>query len=176
MDQLSAQAYEQHLEETIRALGERLTQKRYRATLVKRHYIPKGHGKRRPRGMPAGEDKLLQVAVTRLLEAIYEPDFLRGSDGQRPGVGAVAAVDKLTGKRQFGHYPYVVEADIKGCGDSREHDGRIRRLAARSEDRASVGLIRKGLQAGILDTTGAIIHPATGTPPGGVVSAVLSTG
>ncbi len=103
MDQISAQDYEQHLEGNIRDLVERLKPQRYRAKLVKRHSIPKGNGKLRPLGIPAVEDKLRQVAVTHLLEASYEPDFLRCSDGYRPGVGAVDAVDKLTVKLQFGH-------------------------------------------------------------------------
>jgi RNA-directed DNA polymerase len=174
VDQINAQDYEQHREGNIRDLVERLKQKRYRAKLVKRHYIPKGNGQLRPLGIPAVEDKLLQVAATRLLEAIYEQDFLRGSYGYRPRVGALAAVDKLTVKLQFGHYHSVVEADIKGFFDSVDHDWMIRRLGERIEDRAFLGLIRKWLQAGILDTTGAIIHPATGTPQGGVVSPVLS--
>jgi retron-type reverse transcriptase len=81
VDQISAQAYEEHLEENIRDLVERLKQKRYRAKLVKRPSIPKGNGQLRPLGMPAGEDKLLQEAATRLLEAIYEQEFRRGSYG-----------------------------------------------------------------------------------------------
>ena len=170
VDQISAQDYEQNLEGNIRDLVERLKQKRYRAKLVKRHSIPKGNGQLRPLGIPAVEDKLLQVAATRLLEAIYEQDFLRCSYGYRPGVGALDAVDKLTVKLQFGHYPYVVEADIKGFFDSVDHDWMLRMLGERIEDRAFLGLIRKGLQAGILDTTGAIIHPATGTPQGGVLT------
>src|SRR5438093_6595847 len=174
VDQISARDYEEHLEENIRDLVERLKQKRYRAKLVKRHYIPKGNGQLRPLGIPAVEDKLLQVAATRLLEAIYEQDFLRCSYGYRPGVGAVDAVDKLTVKLQFGRYHYVVEADIKGFFDNLDHDWLIRMLGERIEDRAFLGLIRKWLRAGILDTTGAIIHPATGTPQGGVVSPVLS--
>ena len=120
------------------------------------------------------EDKLLQVAATRLLEAIYEQDFLPCSYGYRPGVGALDAVDKLTVKLQFGHYHYVVEADIKGFFDNMDHDWLIRMLAERIDDRAFLGLIRKWLRAGILDTTGAILHPVTGTPQGGVVSPVLS--
>src|SRR2546428_6067906 len=120
--------------------------------------------------MPAVEDKLLQVAATRLLEAIYEQDFLRCSDGYRPGVGALDAVDKLTVKLQFGRYHYVVEADLKGFFDTMDHDWMIRMLGERSDDRAFLGLIRKWLPAGILDTTGAILQPVTGTLQGGPLS------
>jgi group II intron reverse transcriptase/maturase len=174
VDQISAQDYEQHLAENIRDLVERLKQKRYRAKLVKRHYIPKGNGQLRPLGIPAVEDKLLQVAATRLLESIYEQDFLPCSYGYRPGVGALEAVDRLTVKLQFGRYHYVVEADIKGFFDNMDHEWLVRMVAERIEDRAFLGLIRKWLRAGILDTTGAILHPVTGTPQGGVVSPVLS--
>jgi group II intron reverse transcriptase/maturase len=89
-------------------------------------------------------------------------------------VGALDAVDKLTVKLQFGRYHYVVEADIKGFFDNLDHDWLIRMLEERIEDRAFLGLIRKWLRAGILDTTGAILPPVTGTPQGGVISPVLS--
>ena len=102
VDQVSAQEYEQHLDEHIHRLVERLKQKRYRATRVRRHSIPTGDGTQRPRGIPAGEDTLLQLAVARLLEAIDEQDFLRCSSGYRPQVGALDAVDTLTIKLQFG--------------------------------------------------------------------------
>jgi hypothetical protein len=79
VDHVSAQAYEQHLDENIHHRVERLKQQRYRAKLVRRHDIPNEDGTQRPLGIPAGEDKLLQLAVARLLEAIDEQDFLRCS-------------------------------------------------------------------------------------------------
>jgi retron-type reverse transcriptase len=113
VDQGSAQAYAQHLAPNIHDLVERLKQTRYRAKLVRRQYLPKGDGTQRPLGIPAVEDKRLQLAAARLLEAIYEQDFLRCSSGYRPQIGALDAGDTLTIKLQCGRYAWVVEADIK---------------------------------------------------------------
>jgi RNA-directed DNA polymerase len=174
VDHVSAEAYEQQLEENIHDLVERLKGKRYRAKRVKRHDIPKGDGHRRPLGIPAVEDKLRQRAVARILEAIYEQDFLRCSYGYRPKVGALDAVDKLTIKLQFGPYHFVVEADIKGFFDNIQHDWLIRMLEERLEDGALRRLMRKWLKAGVLETDGQVIHPVTGTPQGGVISPILA--
>jgi RNA-directed DNA polymerase len=174
VDEVSAQAYEQDLDANSSDLVEQLKQKRYRAKLVRRHDSPTGDGRLRPLGLPAVEDKRLQLAVTRLLTAIDEQDFLRGRDGYRPHLGALDAVDKLTITRQFGRYNWVVEADIQGFFATIDHEWLIRMLAERIEDRALLRLIKKWLKAGVLDTDGQVLHPVTGTPQGGIVSPILA--
>ncbi|MFH1982957.1 MAG: hypothetical protein ABIL58_14035 [Pseudomonadota bacterium] len=80
--------YQENLDENISDLVERLKQKRYRGMLVRRQYIPKRNGKLRPLGIPATSDKVLQFAVAKILEAIYEEDFLYVSYGYRPETGS----------------------------------------------------------------------------------------
>lgn len=174
VDRVSAEEYEQNLVENIHQLVEDLKRKRYRAKNVLRRYIPKGDGKLRPLGIPATQDKLLQLCVKRILEAIYEQDFLRCSFGYRPGVSALDAVDKLTVKLQFGKYNYVVEADIRGFFDNIDHDWLLKMLAERVDDKAFLWLIGKWLKAGVLDTDGKVLHPVTGTPQGGIISPILA--
>ena len=91
-----------NLHANIEALAQRLKTKRYRAKLVRRCDIPKENGKERPLGIPALEDKLVQLACAKLLTAIYEQDFLDCSYGYRPGRGAMDAVRDLTFDLQYG--------------------------------------------------------------------------
>src|SRR5882724_2143714 len=174
VDGVSAAEYEANLEENIHQLVERLKRKSYRAKLVRRHYIPKGEGKLRPLGIPAIEDKLLQMAVKRLLEAIYEQDFRSCSYGYRPRVGAREAVDQLQRELQFGGYHHVVEADIKSFFDNLSHEWLMRMLAERIDDQAMLRLIKKWLRAGVLDTDGKVLRPEGGTPQGGIISPLLA--
>ena len=121
VDQITYQDYERNLKENIGQLVEKLKKKRYRAKLVRRKSIPKGKGKTRPLGIPALEDKLLQTAVSLILQAIYEQDFLSFSYGYRLKTGARDAVEELSARLQFGKTGYVVEADIKGFFDNLDH-------------------------------------------------------
>jgi len=84
------------------------------------------------------------------------------------------AVDQLTITRQFGRYHWVVEADMQGFFDAIDHAWMIRMVAERLEDRARLRLIKKWLNAGVLDTDGQVWHPVTGSPQGGIVSPILA--
>jgi len=104
VDGVTWQAYAEHLQANVEALVERLKQKRYRAKLIRRRYIPKGNGQERPLGIPVIEDKLRQAACARILHAIYEQAFLGCRYGYRPGRGAGDAVRDLTCDRPNGRY------------------------------------------------------------------------
>jgi RNA-directed DNA polymerase len=174
VDGETAQSYAENLQANIEGLVERLRSKRYRAKLVRRHYIPKENGKERPLGIPALEDKLVQAACAKVMTAIYEQDFLDSSYAYRLGRGAGDAVRDLTFDLQFGNYGYVAEADVKGFFDHLDHDKLLAMLSVRIDDQAFLGLIRKWLKAGILEPEGHVVHPDTGTPQGGIVSPVLA--
>lgn len=174
VDRVSVKQYGKHLGDNLDDLVERLKKKRYRAKLVKRELIPKSNGKMRPLGMPVTEDKLLQKTASRILEAIFDGDFINSSYGYRTGVGPKDAVKKLKSKLQFGNFGYVVEVDIKGFFDHIDHALLLEMLKQRINDGAFLGLVRKWLRAGVLEKDGRIIHPDTGTPQGGVVSPVLA--
>ncbi|MCF6204966.1 MAG: group II intron reverse transcriptase/maturase [Methylococcaceae bacterium] len=173
VDGIDARAYEENLIGNIEQLVQQVKDKKYRAKLVLRKYIPKLGGKLRPLGIPAMADKLLQLAVAKILEAIYEQDFLSCSYGYRPLTGAHKAVKELSQALKIGRYHYVVEADIKGFFNNIDHDLLLEMLENRVDDKAFINLIRKWLKAGILDK-GQVICPVTGTPQGGVISPILA--
>ena len=174
VDGVTFQDYEENLESNLTDLVGRLKRKAYRARLVRRKYIPKAPGKWRPLGIPVLEDKLLQMAVTQILQAIYEVDFLPCSYGYRPGLGAHDAIKTLSRELQWGGYHFVVEADIKGFFDHVQWEWLERMLAQRIQDGALLRRIGKWLRAGVLEEDGRVVHPLTGTPQGGVISPVLA--
>jgi RNA-directed DNA polymerase len=174
VDKKTAKEYARFLETNIEVIVDDLKKKKYRAKLVRRVDIPKGKGKTRPLGIPVISDKLVQKSVAMILEAIYEQDFLPNSYGYRPNVGPQKAVKDLSKELNFGKYSYIVEADIKGCFDHIDHDWLIKMLELRIDDKALIGLIKKWLKAGVLKPDGLVIHPATGTPQGGIISPILA--
>ena len=174
VDRIDAIAYEENLVGNIQQLADEVKQGIYRAKLILRKYIPKMGGKLRPLGIPTIADKLLQRAVAKLLEAIYEQDFLSCSYGYRRGIGALNAIRDLTSELNSKKYHAVVEADIKGFFNAINHDLLLEMLLMRIDDKPLMNLIRKWLKAGILETDGQVSHPVTGTPQGGIISPILA--
>ena len=150
VDRIDAIQYESNLIPNIKALAESVKRGSYRAKLVLRKYIPKGDGKERPLGIPAIADKLLQLAVAKILEAIYEQDFYDSSYGYRPKIGAHKAVKALSEAFMTERYHTVVEADIKGYFNNIDHQKLIAMLEKRIDDKPFLKLIKKWLKAGIL--------------------------
>jgi group II intron reverse transcriptase/maturase len=119
-------------------------------------------------------DKLVQTAVASILSAIYEQDFLSCSHGYRRGKGPQRAALELSKRLHRGKFRWIFDADIKGFFDNIDHDWLMKMLEQRIEDQSFLGLIRKWLKAGILEKDIGVILPVSGTPQGGVVSAVLA--
>jgi len=174
VDAVDYGTFEANLEGNIRGMVEDLKGNRYKAKLVRRRNIPKGNGKLRPLGIPAIGDKVLQKAAALVLSAIFEEDFLPCSHGYRRGRGPQRAALELSRNLHRGRYRWIVDADIKGFFDSIDHEWMMRMLEQRIDDKRFLGLIRKWLKAGILEEDGQVNYPVTGTPQGGIVSAVLA--
>jgi len=174
VDAVDWKTYGADLRGNVSHLATSLKEKRYKAKLVRRHYIPKPGGKQRPLGIPVIGDKLVQTAVAQILSAIFEQDFLPCSHGYRRGKGPQRAALELSQRLHRGRFRWIVDADIKGFFDHIDHEWLMRMLEQRINDRAFLGLIRKWLKAGILEEDGRVNYPVTGTPQGSVVSAVLA--
>jgi group II intron reverse transcriptase/maturase len=173
IDGVTATTYEANLEANLRDLLERIKSGRYRAPPVRRAYIPKADGTQRPLGIPTFEDKVAQRAVTMVLEAVYEQDFLPCSYGFRPGRSAQQALralrDAIWGQRLY----WVLDIDIRKYFDSIPHAHLRRFLDQRVTDGVIRRMIDKWLKAGVVED-GHLRHTTAGSPQGGVVSPCLS--
>ena len=174
VDRQTAGQYAKDLERNLQELLARFHAGTYRAPPVKRVHIPKGDGsKTRPIGIPTFEDKVLQRAVTMVLEAIYEQDFLDCSYGFRPNRSAHQALQALWEALMSMNGGWVLEIDIKGFFDSLDHVQLRTFLDQRVRDGVLRRAIDKWLKAGVLEE-GVLTHPDMGTPQGGVISPVLA--
>jgi RNA-directed DNA polymerase len=151
VDGVTWEQYEKGLEDNLRDLHSRLHKGAYRATPSRRAYIPKADGRMRPLGIAALEDKIVQRAVTEVLNAIYEVDFLGFSYGFRPGREAHVALDALAVGIRWRKISWILDADIRGYFDSINHDWLMKFLEHRIADRRVLRLIRKWLKAGVIE-------------------------
>jgi group II intron reverse transcriptase/maturase len=174
IDGVSKEEYGRNLSENISDLHDRLKSGKYRATPVKRVYIDKPGGGRRPLGLPTVEDKIVQGAVVAVLNSIYENDFKGFSYGFRPGRSAHQALRSLQTVLQKGRVNWVLDADLSKFFDTIDHKELRSALQRRVTDSRLLRLIGKWLAAGVVEEDGRRIREKRGVPQGGVISPLLA--
>lgn len=174
IDKVTKAEYEENLEENLAVLVEKLHRMAYIPQSVRRVYISKpGSDKKRPLGIPALEDKLVQAGLARLLTAIYEQDFIKDSYGFRPGRSCHDALRALSCEVEGGQVHYVVDADIKGFFDNVDHEWMMKFLGHRIADKRVLRYVMRFLKAGIMED-GVVSASDKGTPQGGLISPILA--
>jgi len=173
VDGTSWKEYGERLDENIKGLMEQIDRMSYRPQAVRRVYIPKDNGAQRPLGIPAIEDKIVQKAMSWVMEAIYEQDFHEDSYGFRVGKGchqALKRIDDLIMTKPINH---IIEADIKGFFDNVEHAKLVKWLQVRIKDERFVRYVVRFLKAGYFEN-GAFEKTERGTPQGGNISPMIA--
>jgi len=166
--------YAEHLEANLAGLVNRLHRMAYRPQAVRRVYIPKpGSEKGRPLGIPALEDKMVQSGMNRILEQIYEQEFIEDSYGFRAKRGCHDALRALSVTMESGRMEWIVEADIKGFFDNVDHDWLMLFMERRIGDKRMLRMVKRFLKAGVMEE-GKLYASEEGVPQGGSISPILS--
>ena len=173
VDGMTWKEYETNLDKRLVDLHSQVHRGTYRAHPSKRTYIPKTDGRQRPLGIAALEDKIVQLAVVRVLNQIYEEDFKGFSYGFRPGRNQHDALDALWVGIMRKKVSWVLDADIRDFFGSISHEWMMKFLRHRIADRRILRLIRKWLRAGVSEE-GQWSKTEVGTPQGAVVSPLLA--
>ncbi|MDQ1252104.1 MAG: RNA-directed polymerase [Euryarchaeota archaeon] len=173
IDGVSVKQYGEGLEENLRNLVGRMKTMSYRPQNVLRVYIPKAQGGKRPLGIPAVEDKIVQRGISEILKAVFEPNFIEESYGFREGKGCHDALKKVGQEITSKPINYVLDADIKGFFDNVNHEWMVKFLEHRINDKNLIRLIVRFLKSGVMED-GKYMKTEQGTPQGGIISPVLA--
>ena len=173
IDKVTKEEYSLHLKENIQSLVRRLKNKSYKPLPVKRVYIPKANGKKRPLGLAAYEDKIVQLGLKKILEAVYEPKFKENMYGFRPHRNCHMAIKDMCTSIIRKRIDYIVDADIKGFFDHMNHDWVLKFVGYYIQDPNILNLINKYLKAGILEE-GEYKASDEGSIQGGIISPVFT--
>lgn len=173
VDGMTWKKYEQGVEDRLKDLHGRVHRGAYRAQPSRRVYIPKADGRQRPLGVAALEDKIVQTAVARILNQIYEEDFLEFSYGFRQLRNQHQALDALTVGIERKKVNWILDIDIRGFFDNLQHQQLIQYVEMRIADPRILRLIQKWLKAGVMDN-GEWKETEVGTPQGSGISPLLA--
>jgi group II intron reverse transcriptase/maturase len=173
VDGVTAEEYEEDLGENLKGLEDRMKSGLYKAPPVRRVYIPKGKGEKRPIGIPTFEDKVSQKAVAMVLEPLYEQDFYEFSYGFRPGRSQHMALDRIWKEIMSMKGAYILDLDISKYFDTIDHGSLREVLKKRVRDGVIIRMMGKWLKAGVMEG-GRRMFPQAGSPQGGVISPLLS--
>ncbi len=173
VDRISIEEFEENLDINLQEIHRLLCEDRYTPQPVRRVWIPKPNGEKRPLGIPTIRDRIVQQALLNRLNKIFEPKFLDNSYGFRPNRSAQQAIERIGKYLKEEGCEWIVEVDIEKCFDTIDHEILIKLVNEEISDGRVLKLIRSFLEAGIMEEMN-IIYATNGTPQGGVISPLLS--